>query len=145
MFSDAKTNFFLNSCNSALGSDGLIFQKNKRLHCEAPSAASTIKLCNYTCPTPIAQSSGSSPCNYSIHYVNVSLFASYDKERRERESEKIPQLLHSAFIHSSLFLIICPQSLANAIGREQVFEEGKSEIEPQTAPRVLHYSTRLQL
>lgn len=61
---------------------------------------------------------------------------------REREDPAASALcLHSLVA----FLIICPQSLANAIGREQVFEEGKSEIEPQTAPRVLHYSTRLQL
>ena len=34
-----------------------------------------------------------------------------------------------------LFLVCFPKTLlTNAIGKEQVFEEGKSKIEPQTAP-----------
>lgn len=62
--------------------------------------------------------------------------------RREREDPAASALCRLSL---AAFPIICPQSLANAIGKEQVFEEGKSEIEPQTDPRVLHYSTRLQL
>lgn len=75
-------------------------------------------------------------------YNDLPLTIRSEQTDREREDPAASVLwLHSLVAFPS----ICPQSDANAIGREQVFEEGKSEIEPQTAPRVLHYSTRLQL
>lgn len=47
------------------------------------------------------------------------------------------KILHICNVPSfhHLFFVICPhKTLSNATGKEQVFEEGKSKIEPETAP-----------
>lgn len=43
-------------------------------------------------------------------------------------------ILQCSFIPLSLSCYLPTKPLANAIGKEQVFEGGKSKIEPQTAP-----------